>query len=214
MNSSSCRYDCANPPDRLTSNADISGIGVSVADHVLSICLLTIEQVSLAYNVTAGLSVCIVLVYYFLMFRPDVHVLSIQQRHATAHHPEHQTNPVDQRLLCWRLKSDGEAPPSDEASSSDGKDKGPWPRSRDALERVTCLWSPTSLVRHVLTPAVYAVNERSPDDKWISCYYLRFFPATVRYLRIPLEEGCAASLVLQRHSSLLSDILTRSLPRA
>lgn len=110
MDIGTCGYNCADPPKSLVSNTDISGIGVSTCSPgrcTVRTKLMTL-QVSLAYTITAGLSVCIVLVYYVLAYRPDVHPFECYELNTTLNDWGPKSNPIDEYLLFWRLRSNSE----------------------------------------------------------------------------------------------------------
>ncbi|KAH7082947.1 hypothetical protein BKA63DRAFT_561142 [Paraphoma chrysanthemicola] len=88
MDSGKCSYDCSQRPDKLKSDTDISGIGIS-----------------LAYNSTAFLALFVVLSYYVIAYRPEIDPF----HRATGSRDSqntlvYQPNPVDMRLLRWRAE--------------------------------------------------------------------------------------------------------------
>ncbi|KAH7093346.1 hypothetical protein FB567DRAFT_173148 [Paraphoma chrysanthemicola] len=88
MDSGKCTHNCSQRPDRLQSDPDISGIGIS-----------------LAYNITAFLALCVVLSYYVIAYRPEVDPFHRATGPGNSQNPHvYQPNPVDMRLLRWRAK--------------------------------------------------------------------------------------------------------------
>lgn len=85
METYSCHYDCDQPPSLLSSNPDISGIGVS-----------------LAYSITAGLAVATVLSYYVLAYRPDLR----PKNSSDGGTGQIKSNRIDEFVLHWKLKLD------------------------------------------------------------------------------------------------------------
>lgn len=115
MENNTCHFDCANPPRYLTSNTDITGVGVS-----------------LAYTLTAGFSVGIVLAYYILVYHPDVHSCAIHGATTAPHKQRSGHSPIDDYLLFWKWKAaDGTCNVSGEG----------WNRTRAAFEHVNCVLS-------------------------------------------------------------------------
>ncbi|KAH6642917.1 hypothetical protein C7974DRAFT_469157 [Boeremia exigua] len=88
MSTTNKTVDCSIHPTELRPNQDITGIGVS-----------------LAWTITAGLALCLVVANYFVAYRPDINPFG-------SHHPNpgrhaqftFKSNPIDEQLLGWRLK--------------------------------------------------------------------------------------------------------------
>jgi hypothetical protein len=139
MDSGGCHYDCAKPPERLASNSDISGVGVSVSSACQSIRLTTWKQVSLAYTITAGLAVGIVLMYYISVYLPDGYMLNSQQQHTTPSTQNSPPNPIDYYLLYWRLDT------MSKASQTNARNNERWNKVNVALQHVRRLRSSLSL---------------------------------------------------------------------
>lgn len=104
MATESCAYDCARPPTELAPYADISGIGVSVVICSRRCSALTMIQICLSYTVTAGLALCLVMIYYVLDYNPCSHPLSEGAECGADLDNMAPANAIDQLLLSWRFK--------------------------------------------------------------------------------------------------------------
>ena len=97
------------------------------------------KQVSLAYNITAGLAVGIVLIYYISVYLPEVCKLDSQQQHTTPSIQNSPPNPIDYYLLYWRLETKYKTSPTN------ARNNERWNKVHIALQHVRRLRSSFSL---------------------------------------------------------------------
>ncbi|KAF3001832.1 hypothetical protein E8E13_003819 [Curvularia kusanoi] len=80
--------DCANHPTTARPNADITGIGIS-----------------LAWLITAGLALSLVIASYFIAYRPDFNPFTLENTGLQSERGSYlKSNPIDYLFLKWRLR--------------------------------------------------------------------------------------------------------------
>lgn len=135
-----------------------------------------VRQVSLAYTITAGFAVGIVVIYYVSVYLPDGYTSNAQNA---------EPNPIDYYLLYWRLDA---AP---KASQTNAR----WNKVQVALQHVSRLPSTLSSCAVSLTFAGHAPNKRPPADHWLSHHHLWIYTITMWYICVPLSKSCPVGLV-------------------
>ncbi|XPS79881.1 hypothetical protein M3J07_011874 [Ascochyta lentis] len=163
MGNGTCTYSCSQHPTESIPNPDITGIGIS-----------------LAFTITAGLALCIVVAYYSIAYLPDANPFksSTKKRHSR-NDLDLKQNPIDLYFLHWRLKTGLEKANVDPYIATQALSTVRKRRTREALTQCMLTMSDFQLITGLsvlisgysqLPCGIPNIHwERITDLAWFSC---------------------------------------------